>query len=85
MESQQQIELAIQAARELATHATEIKSIAEKIDGHSEKIDALVDAIARIESKMSEIRGGWKLIVTISTLATGVIESVMSVIHHASK
>ena len=62
----------VQTARELATHANEIKHIQSDMDRVLEELDAMKKTIDSINQKLDRAEGGWKTIIWIGTAVSGV-------------
>jgi hypothetical protein len=62
----------VQTARELATHANEIKHIQFDMDRVLEELDAMKTTIDSINQKLDRAEGGWKTLIWIGGLATSV-------------
>ena len=50
----------VQTARELATHANEIKHLQHDMDKLVEDMDQIKTTLSEIQKTLSEARGGWK-------------------------
>lgn len=62
----------VQTARELATHATEIKHIQSDMDKVLEELNTMKNTIDDINQKLDKAEGGWKTLIWIGGLATSV-------------
>jgi chromosome segregation ATPase len=52
----------IETARELATHASDIKHLQDDMDKMVSDIEAIKTALQEIQKTLSEARGGWKVL-----------------------
>ena len=70
----------IQTARELATHANDIKHLQADMDKHVGDMDEIKKSIQIIQKTLNEAKGGWKALIwaggAVSAI-TGVIGFVM--------
>jgi prefoldin subunit 5 len=62
----------VQTARELATHANEIKHIQSDMDRVLEELNAMKTTIDSINQKLDKAEGGWKTLIWIGTAVSGV-------------
>ena len=62
----------VHTARELATHANEIKHIQSDMDRVLEELDAMKKTIDSINQKLDKAEGGWKTLIWIGTAVSGV-------------
>lgn len=53
---------AIQTARELATHASDIKHLQEDMDRLVASVQAMQKTLSDIDKTLSEARGGWRVL-----------------------
>ena len=53
----------ITTARELATHANDIKHLQNDMDAMKEDVAAIRKSIEEINSTLSEAKGGWKVLI----------------------
>jgi prefoldin subunit 5 len=69
-------DIAIETARELATHANDIQHLQADMDKMVQEMSEIKTAIQGIEKTLSEAKGGWKTLVAIGgamSLLTGII------------
>jgi len=69
-------DIAIETARELATHANDIQHLQADMDKMVQEMSEIKTAIQSIEKTLSEAKGGWKTLVAIGgamSLLTGII------------
>lgn len=52
----------IETARELATHASDIKHLQDDMDKMVSDMEAIKTALQEIQKTLSEARGGWKVL-----------------------
>jgi prefoldin subunit 5 len=70
----------VQTARELATHANEIKHLQQDMDRVLVELEAMKLTVDSINQKLDKAEGGWKTLIWIgglATSATGVIGYVI--------
>ena len=53
----------IETARELATHANDIKHLQSDMDAMKDDVAAIRKSIEEINSTLSEAKGGWKVLI----------------------
>ena len=58
-------EEAIKTARELATHASDIKHLQDDMDKVLESIKTMQATLTAIDKTLSEAKGGWKMLLLI--------------------
>ena len=66
----------IETARELATHANDIKHLQDDMDSMKEDVAAIRKAIEEINKTLSEAKGGWKVLMW----AGGAVSAVTAVV-----
>ena len=66
----------IQTARELATHASDIKHLQDDMDLMKEDIKAIRASLESINKTLSEAQGGWKVLM----MAGGAISAITAVV-----
>jgi prefoldin subunit 5 len=52
----------VQTARELATHANEIKHLQQDMDKLVQDMDQVKNTLAEIQKTLSEAKGGWRVL-----------------------
>jgi prefoldin subunit 5 len=71
-------EEAIQTARELATHASDIKHLQDDMDKMLVNMKEMQATLAAIDKTLSEARGGWKVLMLVggasSVLGAGLVQ-----------
>jgi predicted nucleic acid-binding Zn-ribbon protein len=75
-----QMSEAVETARELATHANDIKHLQSDMDKLVEDMEEIKKSLSEISKTLSEARGGWKALLwaggAVSAL-TGIVGFVM--------
>jgi hypothetical protein len=73
-------EAAIQTARELATHASDIKHLQDDMDKMLENMKAMQATLTAIDKTLSEARGGWKVFMLVggasSVVGAGLVQLI---------
>ncbi len=62
----------VQTARELATHASEIKHLQSDMDRVLYELNAMKQTVDSINQKLDKAEGGWKTLIWIGGLATSI-------------
>ncbi len=62
----------IETARELATHANDIKHLQADMDTMKDDVAAIRKSIEEINKTLSEARGGWKVLIWAGGAASGI-------------
>ena len=73
-------DMAIETARELATHANDIQHLQADMDKLVQEMSEIKTAIQGIEKTLSEAKGGWKTLAAIGgamSLLTGILGVVV--------
>ena len=73
-------DMAIETARELATHANDIQHLQADMDKMVQEMSEIKTAIQGIEKTLSEAKGGWKTLAAIGgamSLLTGILGVVV--------
>jgi len=70
----------IQTARELATHASDIKHLQDNMDAMKEDIRAIRISLEDISKKLASAEGGWKMLIAIGSFAGGLVGAVLGFI-----
>lgn len=71
----------MEQARELATHAAEIKHLQSDMDKMVEDMEEIKKAIVSIEKTLSEAKGGWKVLMLVGGAAGTLGAAIVQVIH----
>ena len=71
---------AIKTARELATHASDIKHLQDDMDRMLENMKAMQATLTAIDKTLSEAKGGWKVLMLVggasSVMGAGLVQLV---------
>ena len=67
----------VKTARELATHANEIKHLQQDMDRMVQDMDEIKQSLNEIKKTLSEARGGWKVLMAVAGLASAVSGSLV--------
>jgi hypothetical protein len=67
----------MEQARELATHASEIRHLQSDMDKMVEDMEEIKKAIIEINKTLSEAKGGWKMLLAVGG-AAGVVGSAIT-------
>ena len=62
----------IKTARELATHASDIRHLQSDMDKMVKDMDEIKKTLADIQKTLSEAKGGWKTLMYVGGAAAGV-------------
>lgn len=60
----------IETARELATHASDIKHLQTDVDKMVNDIDEIKKSLEQISKTLSEAQGGWRVFLALGTAAS---------------
>lgn len=66
----------IETARELATHANDIKHLQTDMDAMKEDVAAIRQAIDEINQKLASAEGGWKVLITLGSAVGGIVGAI---------
>lgn len=72
----------IETARELATHAADIRHLQDDMDKIVESMAAMQKSLAEINTTLSEAKGGWKVLMMFGG-AGGVLGALFTQIIHS--
>ena len=61
----------IKTARELATHASDIKHLQNDMDKVLQELDSMKKTVDDINQKLDKAEGGWKTLIWIGSLVSG--------------
>ena len=75
------VEHEINTARELATHAADIKHLQDDMDKLVKDMDDIKKALANIQSTLSEAKGGWRVLMLIGG-ASGIFGAAVNQLIH---
>ena len=62
----------VQTARELATHANEIKHLQSDMDRVLVELESMKQTVDSINQKLDKAKGGWKTLIWIGTIVSGI-------------
>jgi len=69
---------AIQTARELATHASDIKHLQDDMDKMLENMKTMQVTLTAIDKTLSEAKGGWRMLMLLAgasgTIGAGLVQ-----------
>ncbi len=71
----------IETARELATHAADIRHLQEDMDKLVQSVAAMQESLAEINTTLSEAKGGWKVLMMFGGAGGAAGAIVTQVIH----
>ena len=71
----------MEQARELATHAAEIKHLQSDMDKMVEDMEEIKKAIIEINKTLSEAKGGWKVLMLVGGAAGTIGAGIVQVVH----
>jgi GTP-binding protein EngB required for normal cell division len=72
----------IKTARELATHANDIKHLQDDVDKMMVDITEIKRTLASINTKMDKVEGGWKALMMIGGVVSGFTAFIGYLIGH---
>ena len=78
-------EEAIKTARELATHASDIKHLQDDMDKMLENMKEMQTTLTAINATLSEAKGGWKVLMLVGGAAGTVGAGIVQLVHWWSK
>lgn len=76
---------AIQTARELATHASDIAHLQSDMDKMASDIDEIKKMLTSINTTLAEAKGGWRVLVGVAGAGGVLGAGLMQVIHWWNK
>jgi prefoldin subunit 5 len=79
------MEDAIQTARELATHASDIAHLQSDMDKMAADIDEIKKMLTSINTTLAEAKGGWKMLLAVGGVAGAIGAGIMQVLHWWNK
>jgi len=74
----------IETARELATHANEIKHLQSDMDKMVKDVEEIKNSIQIIQKTLSEAHGGWRMLLYIGGAASIIGGCVAWIVEHLS-
>lgn len=75
----------LETARELATHANEIKHLQSDMDKMVKDMEEIKQTLAKINDTLSTAHGGWRMLIAVGSAASILGGLVAWFIEHASK
>jgi prefoldin subunit 5 len=63
----------ITTARELATHANDIKHLQDDMDAMKADISEIKSSLADIQKTLASAQGGWKVLIAVGSMVSAVI------------
>jgi prefoldin subunit 5 len=79
------MEDAINTARELATHAADIKHLQDDMDKMLENMKAMQATLTAIDRTLSEAKGGWKVLMLVGGASGTIGAGLVQIVHWWSK
>ena len=70
----------IETARELATHANDIKHLQDDMDSMKVDVAAIRASIEEINKKLASAEGGWKALIAIGSVLGGIVGAVLGIL-----
>jgi hypothetical protein len=67
----------IETARELATHASDIKHLQDDMDSMMADIAAIRKSLEDINTKLASAEGGWKVLIAVGSIVGSVVGAVI--------
>lgn len=71
----------MEQARELATHAAEIKHLQGDMDKMVEDMEEIKKAIIEINKTLSEAKGGWRVLMLVGGAAGTIGAGIVQIVH----
>tara|TARA_R110000868_G_scaffold363377_1_gene625662 strand:+ start:413 stop:658 length:246 start_codon:yes stop_codon:yes gene_type:complete len=75
---------AIQTARELATHASDIAHLQDDMDKLAADINDIKATLAAIQTTLAEAKGGWRMLMMIAGVSGTVGAAITHLAHYVS-
>ena len=75
----------VETARELATHANEIKHLQADMDKLVKDMEEIKDTLAKINDTLSTAHGGWRMLIAVGSAASILGGIVAWIVEHAGK
>ena len=70
----------IETARELATHASDIRHLQDDMDSMKEDVAAIRKSLEDINKKLASAEGGWKVLIAVGSVAGGIIGAILGIL-----
>ena len=67
----------IETARELATHANDIKHLQDDVDAMKEDVAAIRATLVEIQKTLSEAKGGLRVLIAVGSFVGGIVGAVI--------
>lgn len=67
----------IETARELATHANDIKHLQDDMDAMREDVAAIRKSLEDISKKLASAEGGWRVLIAVGTVFGSLVGSLI--------
>ena len=67
----------IETARELATHASDIKHLQDDMDAMAADLSAIRKSIEEINTKLASAEGGWKVLIAVGSVVGSGIGAIV--------
>jgi prefoldin subunit 5 len=74
----------IQTARELATHAADIKHLQDDMDKLISDVNDIKTSLQSIQSTLSEAKGGWRILMLIGGASGTIGAAITQFAHYVS-
>ena len=75
----------LETARELATHANEIKHLQADMDKLVKDMEEIKDTLAKINDTLSTAHGGWRMLIAVGSAASILGGIVAWIVEHAGR
>lgn len=66
----------ITTARELATHASDIRHLQDDMDAMRADLAAIKSSLDEIKQTLSSAQGGWKVLIAVGSIASGLLGAI---------
>jgi hypothetical protein len=76
---------AIQTARELATHASDIAHLQSDMDKMAADVEEIKKTLASINNTLSEAKGGWRVLMLVGGASGALGAGFMQILHWWNK
>ena len=75
----------VETARELATHANEIKHLQNDMDKMLKDMGEIKDTLAKINETLSAAHGGWRMLIAVGSAAALIGGGIAWLLEHVGK
>jgi len=72
----------IETARELATHASDIKHLQDDMDKVLYELEGMKKTVDAINQKLDKVEGGWKTLIWLGGMASGITGIIGFIVGH---